>query len=72
MKNLHDINIGCSNKQMETLILQMFNPQPDCEYCYAKGWEKWSFEKRKLFRAKVRLLINYYRTMREFGECVKG
>ena len=67
MNNSFDIHIGCSNKQMESLIKQMINPQAHCKSC-----SNWSFEERKLFREKVRLLINYYKIIREFGECVKG
>ena len=52
---------------MESLVKQMINPQAHCKSC-----SNWSFEKRKLFRDKVRPLINYYKTMQEFGECIKG
>ena len=65
MKNLFDIGISCSNKQMETLIKQMINPQKT-------KVDDWSYGKRKLFRENIRRLINHYKTMREFGECVKG
>ena len=50
---------------METLIKQMINPQKT-------KVDDWSYGKRKLFRENIRRLINHYKTMREFGECVKG
>ena len=34
--------------------------------------EFWTYNTRKLFRDQVRPLISYWKTMREFGECVKG
>jgi len=58
---------------METLIVQMIAPEHTQGFNQRFVWTKfWTYNTRKLFRDHVRPLINYYKTMREFGECVKG
>ena len=67
-----DINISFSCPLTAKLVKQMINPQHNCEYCKIRKWEYWSFEERKLFRENIIPFIHFWKTMRNFGESVRG